>query len=145
MGMPAFIDRSCIFFRSFLAFWSQAASKASKLSSSAKGRKPFPACSAAASPPVPFPVATFGRPEALDSDPVQAANAMGNRREALSAMAGTPITWIVAGLALLLQAAVIYLPFLNPVFGTVALPMVPALAALGLGAGLSMASLKLMR
>lgn len=58
---------------------------------------------------------------------VQALNAGENRRQFMRDLSTTPITWLVVLAALLLQAAVVYIPVLNSmVMGTVPLPMMGA-------------------
>lgn len=76
---------------------------------------------------------------------VQALNAGENRRQYLSELSGTPITWVVIAAALLLQALVVYLPGLNALFGTVPLAWQHAPIPLAFGLGAILFTLKTMK
>jgi Ca2+-transporting ATPase len=75
---------------------------------------------------------------------IQALNAGEDRRSFMSELASTPITWVVVLVALVMQALTIYLPFLNELMGTVALPWTVASVAGVLGGGSILFSLKTM-
>lgn len=76
---------------------------------------------------------------------VQALNAGVHRRDFMKELSSTPITWLVIGVALLLQAITIYTPVLNTIMGTTPLPLVITGIPLLLGLGGVLFSLKTMR
>ncbi len=76
---------------------------------------------------------------------VQKLNAGENHRNFMRELSSTPITWVVLGISLLLQAATVYIPGMNALMGTVPLPPVFALLPLGLGLACMLFSLKTTR
>lgn len=100
---------------------------------------------------LPAPVAgtaafcTLGLAQALNVFNVQALNSGENRRHFMRELTSTPITWIVIGLAALLQAITVYVPGVNTIMGTVPLPALAALLPVLLGGGAMLFSLKTMK
>lgn len=76
---------------------------------------------------------------------VQALNAGEQKRDFLKELASTPMTWIVIGLVLVLQAITVYTPLLNKIMGTLPLPLLAAGLPLVCGLGVVLFSLKTMR
>jgi Ca2+-transporting ATPase len=76
---------------------------------------------------------------------VQALNAGENRSAFVSEMASTPITWVVIGVALLLQAITVYTPMLNHIMGTAPLPLNAVFVPVAMGLGAVFFSLKTSR
>lgn len=100
---------------------------------------------------LPAPVAgtaafcTLGLGQTLNLFNVQALNSGENRQHFMRELTSTPITWVVVGLAVLLQAITVYVPGVNTVMGTVPLPPLAALAPILLGGGAVLFSLKTMK
>jgi Ca2+-transporting ATPase len=76
---------------------------------------------------------------------VQTMNAGENRQAFISEMASTPITWVVIGVALLLQAITVYTPLFNHLMGTVPLPLNAVCVPVAMGLGAVFFSLKTTR
>jgi Ca2+-transporting ATPase len=76
---------------------------------------------------------------------VQTMNAGENRQGFIREMASTPITWVVIGVALLLQAITVYTPLLNHIMGTVPLPLNAVCVPVAMGLGAVFFSLKTTR
>jgi Ca2+-transporting ATPase len=76
---------------------------------------------------------------------VQALSAGESRGNFLAELGSTPITWIVVGVGLLLQAVTSYVPLLNTVMGTVPMPWIVVPVPIVLGLGAIMFSLKTMK
>lgn len=76
---------------------------------------------------------------------VQALNAGEQKRDFVKELASTPMTWIVIGLVLALQAITVYTPLLNTIMGTTPLPLLAAGLPLVCGLGAVLFSLKTMR
>ncbi|WP_373531774.1 cation-translocating P-type ATPase [Vampirovibrio sp.] len=76
---------------------------------------------------------------------VQAMNAGEKRSSFLNEMVSTPITWVVIGLSLLLQALTVYTPLANHLMGTVPLPLNAVFVPMAMGLGVVLFSLKTTR
>jgi magnesium-transporting ATPase (P-type) len=88
---------------------------------------------------------TLALAQTLNLFNVQALNAGENRRAFMRELTSTPITWLVIGVALVLQAVAVYLPGVNTLMGAVPLPPLAAALPALLGGGVILFSLKTMK